>query len=1224
MSPHVKQTLSQLAARVLDTSPERVAEASFQELGLGLVAAVELTEEVNARFGTALPTSAVTGAGDLGRLAEHVEATLARQAAPPEAVAVIGMHCRTAGAADPEELWEVISKGRDCTGPVADPVALSLFREHFPDAAVPAYGAMAEAECFDPAFFRISPREAAAMDAAQRVLLESCYHALEDAAQDASALRGRAVATVVGSTGLAPQSEYSAHALMGSDTSIMAARLAYHLDLAGPALTVDTACSSSLVAVDIARRLLLSGEAELALAAGVYVVNHPGTFVTMEALGTVSPRRTCRPFDAEADGMLVGDGVGVLVLKRLSDAVRDNDRILGVIRGSGTNQDGRTSGITSPSSTAQSALLREVYRRSGVDMGRLRYVEAHGTGTSLGDPIEVHGLTEAFEEFTERKQFCAIGSIKANIGHTMGAAGVLGAIKVLLCLRHGKLPPAANFRDENKHVDFADSPVYVNREPADWAPDDTGLRLAGVSSFGYSGTNAHVIIEEYRAAERRAPAPPRRQLVPLSAKTDPQLRRKAGALAARLRDEEPGDAAALRDVAYTLQVGREAFPERLAVAADSMSELIERLEAFAGGADDVPGTHRGRAPEDRTGGQAPTATGRDVDELAAAWSTGAAVDWPRLHTGAAPRRIQLPGHPFEREVFRHAWADGAPADAPGHDTAPPRPAAGAVPSVLVELDAAAEEHLRADPSAADIEAALRNDVMVRELARVCREMLFASLRRMEVFQAPGERHSAPDLIRRLGVVDEHTSLFRALLGILTDHGLLRAEGEELVTTDRVAAPELLRWEPDRLEALKTEVTGHYPEMEGYFRLLTNCLEEFPAILTGRRKAHEVLFPDGSFDAVEAVYHSDQDTNTLVAELVAAYARARSAHDPGARVSVLEIGAGTGGTTAKVLPALDGLQDRVRYMYTDISRSFTLYGRNRYAKDHPFLSFQQLDIESPPAEQGFEAGAYDVVLACNVLHATRRIDDSLAHARQLLRPGGVMILLETTRVQEFFTLTFGLMAGWWAFQDHEHRLPGSPLLSVAMWRQALERGGFRAVRSLSLAPVREDQAYQAVVLAENEGALTDTAAALPVQAPVAAPVATSVTVPAEPPVAADPVPATDVPATDPAPATGAAETTEAAATAETAGGSLQAMVVDAWREVLGVASAHPEDDFQELGGDSILATQIISRLKSGFPIELDLGELFQARTLADMVAMLEAELIERIEELPEDTVATLLA
>ncbi|NUS89103.1 MAG: methyltransferase [Streptomyces sp.] len=1222
MSPHVKQlkqTLSELAARVLDASPERVAEASFQELGLGLVAAVELTEEVNARFGTALPTSAVTEAGDLGRLAERVEATLTRQAAPPEAVAVIGMHCRTAGAADPEELWEVISEGRDRTGPVADPVALSLFREHFPDAAVPAYGAMAEAECFDPAFFRISPREAAAMDAAQRVLLESCYHALEDAAQDASALRGRAVATVVGSTGLAPQNEYSAHALMGSDTSIMAARLAYHLDLAGPALTVDTACSSSLVAVDIARRLLLSGEAELALAAGVYVVNHPGTFVTMEALGTVSPRRTCRPFDAEADGMLVGDGVGVLVLKRLSDAVRDNDRILGVIRGSATNQDGRTSGITSPSSTAQSALLREVYRRSGVDMGRLRYVEAHGTGTSLGDPIEVHGLTEAFEEFTERKQFCAIGSVKANIGHTMGAAGVLGAIKVLLCLRYGKLPPAANFRDENKHVDFADSPVYVNREPADWAADDTGPRLAGVSSFGYSGTNAHVIIEEYPAAERRGrPLPRRRQLVPLSARTDAQLRRKAGALAARLRNDRLGDDA-LQDVAYTLQVGREAFPERLAVSADSMSELAKRLEAFAGGADAVPATYRGRAPEDRTGGQAPTAAGRDVDELAAAWATGAAVDWPRLHTGGAPRRIQLPGHPFEREVFRHAWADGAPADgapadASDHDTAPPRPAAGAVPSVLVELDAAAEEHLRADPSAADIEAALRNDVMVRELAKVCRELLFASLRRMEVFQAPGERHGAPELIRRLGVVDEHTSLFRALLGVLTDDGLLRAEGEELVTTDRVADPALVRWEPDRLEALKREVTGHYPEMEGYFRLLTSCLEEFPAILTGRRKAHEVLFPDGSFDAVEAVYHSDQDTNALVAQLVAAYARARLARDPGAEVSVLEIGAGTGGTTAKVLPALDGLQDRLRYAYTDISRSFTLYGRNRYAKDHPFLSFQQLDIESPPAEQGFEAGAYDVVLACNVLHATRRIDDSLAHARQLLRPGGVLILLETTRVQEFFTLTFGLMAGWWAFQDHERRLPGSPLLSVALWRQALEQGGFRAVRSLSLAPVREDQAYQAVVLAENEGAvtgLTDTTA----------PVLPRPAAPAEPPtVTATPAStAQATQATQPAEPAGPAQAPE-----EDADGSLQAMVVDAWREVLGVASARPDDDFQELGGDSILATQIISRLKSGFPIELDLGELFQARTLADMVAMLEAELVERIEELPEDTVATLLA
>ncbi|WP_330478637.1 phosphopantetheine-binding protein [Streptomyces platensis] len=1210
MSPHVKQALSELAARVFDSALEQVARASFQDLGLNLATTVALTEEVNARFGTALPTSAVAEAGDLDGLAERVAAHLDRQA-PPEAVAVIGMHCRTAGARNPDELWQVISEGRDRTTEVDDPVALSLLAEHFPDVAAPRYGAMSGSEEFDPAFFRIAPREAAAMDAAQRVLLESCYHALEDAGQDASALRGRAVATIVGSTGLAPQAEYSAHALMGSDTSIMAARLAYQLDLSGPAMTVDTACSSSLVAVDIARRLLLDGESDLALAGGVYVANHPGTFVTMEALGTVSPGRACRPFDADADGMLVGEGVGVLVLKRLSDAVRDNDRILGVIRGSATNQDGRTSGITSPSSAAQSGLLRDVYRRSGIDMGRLRYIEAHGTGTSLGDPIEVHGLTEAFADFTERKQFCAIGSVKANIGHTMGAAGVLGAIKVLLCMRHGKLPPAANFRTENKHADFEESPVYVSRELADWAPEGADPRVAGVSSFGYSGTNAHVIIEEYAAPRTAArTVPGRRQLVPLSAKTESQLRVKAGELAAHLRRAELGEDALL-DVAYTLQVGREAFAERLALTAGSMGELLERLDAFAGGATAVPGAHHGQVTERRPGAQA--VTGRDPDELAAAWTTGSAVDWPRLHTGSAPRRIVLPGHPFVREVFPHAWAAGTAPGTPGQGAAAETSAQdpAAVPSVLTELDAAADEHLRTDPTAGDLEAALRSDVMVRELTQVCRRMLFASLRRMDVFAAAGERYSEAELVRRLGVVDEHAALFHGLLGVLTEGGYLRAEGEDLITTDLVSDPAAPVWEEDELAALKREVTADYPEMDGYFHLLTICLEEFPDVLTGRRKAHEVLFPGGSFDAVEAVYHSDGDTNGLVAGLVARYVRARREREPDATVSVLEIGAGTGGTTAKVLPALDGTDGRLSYVYTDISRGFTQYGRNQYGKDHPYVTFAPLDIESSPIEQGFEAGSQDVVLACNVLHATRRIDDTLAHARQLLRPGGVLILLETTRAQDFFTLTFGLMGGWWAYED-DCRLPGSPLLSVSLWRQALERGGFRAVRSLSPAPVREDQAYQAVVLAEKEGALEG-----PREPVSAAPAG----------VVSRPVPAgtpAESPVAEPVEGAAVQAAADAAAPAEAGGGPLQELVVEAWREVLGVASARPEDDFQEVGGDSILATQIISRLKSGFPFELDLGELFQARTLAEMVQLLEAELIERIDELPEETVRTLLA
>ncbi|WP_406725443.1 beta-ketoacyl synthase N-terminal-like domain-containing protein [Streptomyces sp. GD-15H] len=806
MSPHVKQALTDIAAQVLDLSAAQAGRAGLR--GLDLDTAVRMTEVVNSRFGTTLPTSAVTGSDDLDGLAVRVEAQLAAQE-PADAVAVIGMHCRAAGADDPDQLWEVVREGRDCTTEVTDPVALALFREHFPDAAVPRYGSMAGTELFDPAFFRTSPHEARAMDAAQRVLLESSYHALEDAALDASALRGGAVATVVGSTGLAPQAEYSAHALMGADTSIMAARLAYHLDLAGPAMTVDTACSSSLVAVDIARRLLLSGETDLALAGGVYLANHPGTFITMEALGTVSPNRCCRPFDADADGMLLGEGVGVVVLKRLSDAVRDHDRILGVIRGSGTNQDGRTSGITSPSSRAQRDLLRGVYRRAGIDMGRLGYMEAHGTGTRLGDPIEVQGLADAFADFTDRREFCALGSIKANIGHTMGAAGVLGLIKALLCLRHGKLPPAANFRTGNKHADFAETAVRVNRDLADWPAHDGAPRLAGVSSFGYSGTNAHVIVEEYPEPARRSVPRRRRQMVPLSAVSETQLRTKARELAARLRSGGLGDDD-LPDVAYTLQTGREPFAQRLAVCADTVGELAQRLEEFAADGTAAPSVHRGQAPKRRTRNREDQPVGRDLDALAAAWVTGTDVDWPRLHTGTAPRRTGLPPHPFERETFPHVWAQG-PVSAPAAP-APETADASAVPSVMAALDTAAEAQLRDDPKAGDLEAAQRSEVMVRELATVCRTLLFASLRRMDALAAPGERHRPEELARRLSVVPQHHPLFQELLAVLTAAGLLRAEGEELVATDLGTGPDLLEWTPEQVTAVTDEVVARYPEM----------------------------------------------------------------------------------------------------------------------------------------------------------------------------------------------------------------------------------------------------------------------------------------------------------------------------------------------------------------------------------------------------------------------------
>lgn len=1217
-------------SEVMRVVEEAAAKLNLTTLaGLDPARAVSLVEAINAALGTTLSSGVVADHPDTARLAAHVESVLDAATAREE-IAIVGLHCRTGDAPDPDQFWEIVRTGRDVTREIGDPVALAMFRQAFPGAELPRYGAMPDTDAFDPGFFRISPTEAAAMDAAQRVLLESSYHALEDAAIDAASLRGRRVGTVVGTTGLAPQAEYTAHSLLGSDTSVMVSRLAYHLDLAGPALAVDTACSSSLVAIDVAARLLLSGQADLVLAGGVYVINHPGVFLTMQNLGTVSATRRCTPFDADADGMLVGEGVGMLVLKRLSDALRDNDRVHGVIRASGTNQDGRTSGITAPSVSAQSALLREVLGRSGVAADALGYFEAHGTGTTLGDPIEIAGITSAYAGLTDRTGYCPIGSVKANVGHTMGAAGVLGVIKVLLGMRDGVVPPATNFTKPNPHIDFDSAPVRVPTEEQPWPAGPDGRRHAAVSSFGYSGTNAHLVLSDLPLPTRQ-PVPSRPQLIPLSARTRDRLRVRAADLAAALRG--PLSGADLADVAYTLQVGREPMAERTVLVAGSVAELVGQLDRVAGGEEIAPGDS---VPAELAG-------------PARQWAAGEPVAWARLHLGTAPRRIGLPGYPFERHRYPHAWADGTPIERPKNGAAPmlpppagtttgaPAPAAATaaattatatvtaptavpvagasaaaragsperaecttagVPSMLSELDAAAEAHFAEHPDRTSLRAAAEADDLAAELGALCERLLLASLRRMGVFEREGERHTAESLIERLGVVAEHHRLVSGLLRILADAGYLTEEGDAYTTTAACAATSL-RWEDASVEELTRDLLARRPEMAGFARLLTSCLDAYPDVLTGRRKAHEVLFPDGSFTAVEDVYHSDQDSNALVARLVGEYVGARLARDPEVPVALLEIGAGTGGTTASVLPALAGHAGHVRYTYTDISRSFTRYGADRYGREHGFLDTAVLDIERPPAEQGIAEGAYDVVLATNVLHATARIDRTLAHARSLLRPGGVLVVLEVTRVQPFPTLTFGLMPGWWSFEDT--RLPNGPLLSAPMWRRALERAGLGAVRTYSLLATREDQALESVILAENPGATDVTGQPAP-----AAPAVRSA-----PQRAASPAPS--APTTTTGEAGGAPEA-----------GALEAMVAEAVADVLGLDSVGADDDFHELGGDSILATQVISRLRGRFPIELDLGGLFDARTVAGMARVVEAELVERIDELPDDVVADMLA
>jgi polyketide synthase PksL len=425
-----------------------------------------------------------------------------------DTVAIIGMSGRFPGARNVKEFWNNLKGGVDSITEIPkDRWDIDAYYDPDMKAHNKTYcragGYIDDADKFDTLFFNISPLEAEMMDPQQRLFLEEAWKALEDAGYSDKSLSNIRCGVFVGAT----QGDYekflegagydkTAEAFSGMSPSILAARISYFLNLTGPSIAIDTACSSSLVAIHQACGSILSNESDMALAGGVRLMFTPHLHIQSSKMEILSPSGRCRTFDRDADGIVISEGVGVLVLKSLRKALQDRDHIYGVVKASGINQDGKTNGITAPSAQSQTRLELEVYRRAGINPERISFIEAHGTGTKLGDPIEVKALKEAFREYTQRKHFCALGSVKTNIGHTTTAAGVASVIKLLLALKYKVIPPSLHFKNPNEHINFEDSPFFVNTEPIEWRTSPGIPRLGAVSSFGFSGTNCHVLIEE--------------------------------------------------------------------------------------------------------------------------------------------------------------------------------------------------------------------------------------------------------------------------------------------------------------------------------------------------------------------------------------------------------------------------------------------------------------------------------------------------------------------------------------------------------------------------------------------------------------------------------------------------------------------------------------------------------------------------------------------------------
>ncbi|WP_367387404.1 amino acid adenylation domain-containing protein [Bacillus vallismortis] len=619
------------------------------------------------------------------------EETSKKQTADFEPIAIVGISGRFPGAMDIDEFWRNLEEGKNSITEV--PKDRWDWREHYGNPDTEAnktdikWGGFIDGVAeFDPLFFGISPREANYVDPQQRLLMTYVWKTLEDAGCSPQSLSGTGTGIFIGTGNTGYKDLFhranlpiEGHAATGHMIpSVGPNRMSYFLNIHGPSEPIETACSSSLVAIHRAVTAMQIGDCEMAIAGGVNTILTEEAHISYSKAGMLSKDGRCKTFSADANGYVRGEGVGMVMLKKLADAERDGNHIYGVIRGTAENHGGRANTLTSPNPKAQTDLLVRAYRQAGIDPSTVTYIEAHGTGTELGDPIEINGLKAAFKELSNKRggsqpdipdHRCGIGSVKSNIGHLELAAGISGLIKVLLQMKHKTLVKSLHCETLNPYLQLADSPFYIVQEKQEWkaVTDRDGNELprrAGISSFGIGGVNAHIVIEEYiPEANSKQMASEQPNMIVLSAKNKNRLRDRASQLLEAIRKKKYTDQD-LHGIAYTLQVGREEMDERLACIAGTMQELEEKLQAFVDGKEETGEFFLGQsnryketqtiftADEDMAMALDAWIRKRKYAKLADLWVKGVAIQWNTLYGETKPRLISLPSYPFAKD---HYW-----------------------------------------------------------------------------------------------------------------------------------------------------------------------------------------------------------------------------------------------------------------------------------------------------------------------------------------------------------------------------------------------------------------------------------------------------------------------------------------------------------------------------------------------------------------------------------------
>ena len=591
-----------------------------------------------------------------------------------EPIAIIGMSGVFPGSENMEEYWNNLKNGKDCIKTI--PIERFDVKQYFDERIghegtiyCDKIGMVDDADCFDPEFFEITPMEALGMDPQHRLFLEQAYIAFEDAGYSKGMLNNCNCGVYLGIVDDDYATIAKSSSATGGSSAIGASRIAYFLNLKGPAVSIDTACSSAMVGMQLAVDSLSRRETDMALVGGSCLYLTPESYVSMCEAGMLSPEGKCKTFDNSADGFVPGEGVAAIVLKRLKDAKRDHDHIYGCIIASGMNQDGKTNGITAPNLGRQQQLESALYRQYSINPESITYAEFHGTGTKLGDPIELEALSGAFKENTNRQGFCAIGAVKSNLGHTSATSGIAGIEKILLCMQHKELVPTINVNTLNEHFDFNNSPFYVNTKNREWNVTEGTKRRACISSFGFSGTNVHAVIEEYceNNASKEDNAFP--NLLVISAENSESLKEYAKKLKNFIKDNNTVS----DDFFYTMQTGRTLLEERLAVIAMSRDELIRCLDSYISGSSNendlvytghlshnelkMSETLSNMKSEEERHESPVERTKSSLIVLAKRFVKGEIIDWDgALYSEGIPYKMSLPTYPFKKE---HYWPNGS-------------------------------------------------------------------------------------------------------------------------------------------------------------------------------------------------------------------------------------------------------------------------------------------------------------------------------------------------------------------------------------------------------------------------------------------------------------------------------------------------------------------------------------------------------------------------------------